>query len=108
MSSSAGVICRPSLIPGFALAGIASWPASTPEETEQALVAQRTRGNLGVILVEEALYDDLAAELRVRLERWIAPMVVPFPGPAWAEAGSAEARVVELLRRAIGYRVRLR
>ena len=108
MSSTAGVICRPALVPGFALAGITSWPAATPEDTERVLAEQRTRARIGVILVEEALYDELAAEVRSRLERWVAPMVVPFPGPAWVEARSAEARVVELLRRAIGYRVRLR
>jgi vacuolar-type H+-ATPase subunit F/Vma7 len=108
MSSTAGVICRPALVSGFALAGVASWPAATPAETEQLLATQRARGNIGLVLVEEALYDGLPSDLRARLERWIAPMVVPFPGPAWAGATSAEARVVELLRRAIGYRVRLR
>jgi hypothetical protein len=34
--------------------------------------------------------------------------VVPFPGPAWEKLAPAEERVIELLRRAIGYRVRLR
>ena len=108
MNSVATVICRPVLVPGFALAGIASWPATTSGETAEALSAQRTRDHVGVVLVEEVLYDELADDLRARLERWIRPVVVPFPGPALTEAISAETRVVELLRRAIGYRVRLR
>jgi hypothetical protein len=34
--------------------------------------------------------------------------VVPFPGPHWDERSSAEQYVVEILRRAIGYHVRMR
>jgi hypothetical protein len=36
-------------------------------------------------------------------------MIVPFPPPSWAAPEEeAEAYLVEILRRAIGYRVRLR
>jgi vacuolar-type H+-ATPase subunit F/Vma7 len=108
VSTVTSVICRPALAPGFALAGIVSWPATTAEETGQALAAQQSRANVGVVLVEEVLYDELAEDTRARLERWTRPVIVPFPGPSWTEIASAEARVVELLRRAIGYRVRLR
>ena len=63
----------------------------------------------GVLLVEERLHEALPVELRRRLARRPLPMVVPFPGPAWAERPEgAEAYVIELLRQVIGYRVRLR
>jgi hypothetical protein len=36
-------------------------------------------------------------------------MVVPFPAPTWTErAAGPEAYILEILRQAIGYRVRLR
>jgi hypothetical protein len=35
-------------------------------------------------------------------------MVVPFPGPTWVVRPPAEEYIVELLRQAIGYRVRIR
>lgn len=108
MTAFACVVCRPALVPGFALAGVAAWPAAAPDEAERAIAGLRARGNVGVALVEEAIYDALPDDVRSRLDRSAAPVVVPFPGPAWAEMASAEARVVELLRRAIGYRVRLR
>ena len=38
----------------------------------------------------------------------VMPVVVPFPGPDRSARPSAETDLVELLRRAIGYRVRLR
>ncbi|MGE3618587.1 MAG: hypothetical protein AB7L66_22140, partial [Gemmatimonadales bacterium] len=65
------------------------------------------RREVAVLLVEDSIYDALAAEQRTRLDRSAHPVVIPFPGPAPAAAPSAEARVVALLRRAIGYRVRL-
>jgi hypothetical protein len=35
-------------------------------------------------------------------------MVVPFPAPSWTERRDPDAYVLELLRQAIGYRVRLK
>jgi len=108
MTTVAHVVCRPVLVPGFALAGVTAHPAATRDDAESVIAALRERGNVGVVLLDEAIYDAMPDETRARLDRSAAPVVVPFPGPAWVEAVSAEARVVELLRRAIGYRVRLR
>jgi len=35
------------------------------------------------------------------------PLVIPVPGPDWTTESSAHEYIVEILRRAIGYRVRL-
>ncbi|MBL8988268.1 MAG: hypothetical protein JNJ80_18495 [Gemmatimonadetes bacterium] len=101
------VICRPSAAAGFALAGLVAEPVSEAADPSPPIAALLARGELGVLLIEESIYESLPAELRVRLDRSARPVVVPFPGPAWSGARSAEDRVVELLRRAIGYRVRL-
>jgi vacuolar-type H+-ATPase subunit F/Vma7 len=63
---------------------------------------------LAVILVEEAVYDAMPPESRLPFDRSTRPVVVPFPSPAWGPPRVAEERVIELLRRAIGYRVRLK
>jgi hypothetical protein len=43
------------------------------------------------------------------MDRSPLPMVIPFPAAAWAPGReAAEAYLVEILRQAIGYRVRLR
>ncbi|HXW96481.1 MAG TPA: V-type ATP synthase subunit F, partial [Gemmatimonadales bacterium] len=64
---------------------------------------------VGVILLEDTLYEHLPEELHRALGRRALPMVVPFPGPRWeARPESAEAYVIELLRQVVGYRVRLR
>lgn len=103
------VVCRPEVAAGFALAGLPTVEAGNPEEGAGRIMALSSQPEIGVILVEDAFYDALPDDLRKDLGRRVLPMVVPFPGPAWGEkAEGAEAHIVEILRQAIGYRVRLR
>ena len=108
MSSTLGVLCRPALAPGFALAGVAAEVLDPAEPFETAWARFRGRADVSVVLIEDAIYDALPDDWRARLDRSAHPVVVPFPGPTWQAMPSAEARVIELLRRAIGYRVKLR
>ena len=108
MTHGVRVLCRPATAAGFALAGIVPDAVDDEGTAEVALRALLARRELGVVLLEESLYAALAPDLRSQVDRVAQPVVVPFPGPAWRAAPSAEEQVVELLRRAIGYRVRLR
>jgi vacuolar-type H+-ATPase subunit F/Vma7 len=109
MNAQVAVVCRPEVAGGFALAGLAPAVAGDAAAGEAAVERLLGREDLGVLLVEEAIYDALPVELRRRLGRRPLPMVVPFPGPAWrARPEGPESYVVEILRQAIGYRVRLR
>lgn len=108
MTHGVRVLCHPATAAGFALAGLV---ADTAEEACVADTTLRTllqRPEVGMVLLEESLYEALAPDLRTVVDRIAKPIVVPFPGPAWRAGASAEEQVVELLRRAIGYRVRLR
>lgn len=102
------VLCTPEVAPGFALIGIAPAVASPGPEGAARLERLREDPAAGVVLVEETIHRALPEELREGLRRRPVPMVVPFPGPTWAVPPAPEAYIVELLRRAIGYRVRLR
>lgn len=109
MSYGVSVLCRPETAAGFGLAGL------RPQEfIDEADGVARLRTLLhdpaaGVVLVEERLYDALPDDLQGELSRRPLPMVVPFPGPQWAERReAAEAYIIELLRQVIGYRVRLK
>lgn len=109
MKTQVRVLCGPDVATGFGLAGIGAVPAATDAAAESALRDLMRDPDTGVLLVEERLHDVLPAELRRRLARRPLPMIVPFPGPAWAERPEGpEAYVIELLRQVIGYRVRLR
>jgi vacuolar-type H+-ATPase subunit F/Vma7 len=60
------------------------------------------------VLVEEALRRRLPDELVQRIDHQAAPLLVPFPSPAWEGRGLAEEYVLAILRQAVGYRVRPR
>lgn len=108
MTHGIRVLCRSATVPGFALAGVAAGSTDEPADVDAALQALLRRPEIGVVLLEDTLHQGLPPELRAQVDRIAQPVVVPFPGPAWRAAPSAEEQVVELLRRAIGYRVRLR
>lgn len=103
------VLCRPEIGAGFALAGLESVDAATAEQGQERLRALLAEPDVGVVLMEEGLYDALPDDMRRRLGRRPLPMVVPFPEPTWGErAETPEGYIVELLRQVIGYRVRLK
>jgi len=102
------VVCRPSTCQGFALAGVHGLAAA--DGTEAAAVLRELIGQPGpgVIFVEDALYHALPEALRDTLEHRAVPVVIPFPGPRSGAPPSIESELVEMLRQAIGHRVRLR
>jgi vacuolar-type H+-ATPase subunit F/Vma7 len=103
------VLARPEIAAGFALAGLRPVEAGSDADAGERLDELLVTPDVGVVLMEEGLYDGLAEDIRRRLGRRALPMVVPFPEPAWAERPQgAEAYIVELLRQVIGYRVRLK
>ena len=109
MSYGIRVLSQPMVAAGFGLAGTRVVEAGTAEEGVACLRDLLVQPEVGVVLVEEALHDRLPEDVRRRLGRNPLPMVVPFPGPAWEERPeAAESYIIELLRRVIGYRVRLR
>jgi vacuolar-type H+-ATPase subunit F/Vma7 len=109
MSQSVLAICRPEVAAGFGLAGLRTNEVANATEAGERLRDVRHRPEVGVILIEEALYNGLTEDLRREFGRRPLPMIVPFPGPFWEmRAEAAEAYIVELLRQVVGYRVRLK
>lgn len=102
------VLCRPAVAAGFRLASLRVHVAADAPAAAARLMALRRDPAVGLVLVEDALHAQLPPE-ESRASGMALPIVVPFPGPSWKAPGSAaEARILEILRRALGYRVRLR
>jgi len=102
------ILCRPAIAAGFRLAGFDPDEAQDAEEGARRLVALLEQPDAGVVLVQEDFYAALPDTERRGLARRALPLVVPFPAPSWAPvAERPEAFITELLRQAIGYRVRL-
>jgi V/A-type H+-transporting ATPase subunit F len=102
------VVCRAGVADGFELAGVRTLVASSGTEAAAWLARLREEAEVGVVFLEQELLAALPERARRDLERATLPIVVPFPSPRREEAPpSAEDRVLEILRRAVGYRVRL-
>lgn len=108
MTGDVVVLCRPDVADGFRLAGLEPVRARDAEEATDRLEELRSERDPGVLLVDAVLWDELPERIRAAVEAVPLPMVVPFPPPAWAERPAGEEYIVELLRRSIGYRVKLR
>ncbi|HEY5948559.1 MAG TPA: V-type ATP synthase subunit F [Kofleriaceae bacterium] len=109
MKAAVHVICSPDAAPGIALAGLEPLVADSGQAaavTLQTLAREPAKG--GIVLIEQALYDALPPGMRRQLRRDGTPIVMPFPSPGLPTGVPPEHELLEILRRAIGYRVRLR
>ncbi len=108
MALSVRVLCRPALAAGFELAGLQVARADDAAAAQEAVKRLAADPAVGMLLVDEGLYRALPRDLVLRLDRQALPVVAPFPAPSWDVKGEAEAYILEILRQAIGYRVRPR
>ena len=105
---SVRVVCRAEIAFGFELAGLAVDRAGDGAQAGVVLKRLGADGEIGVVLVEERLYRAVPTEVLQRINRQVLPIITPFPSPGWDAQGLAEEYVLEILRQAIGYRVRPR
>jgi vacuolar-type H+-ATPase subunit F/Vma7 len=92
---------------GLRIAGLAADDASSAEDASRRLAELAAAPDVGVILMDQALFDQIPDALRHQLARRALPIVVPIPRPMRVPGEGGEDYILELLRRAIGYRVRL-
>ncbi|MFI5310993.1 MAG: V-type ATP synthase subunit F [Gemmatimonadales bacterium] len=108
MSWRVRVLATPAIAAGFRLAGLTVDEVATSGEAGTKLVLAAAQPDVGILLVEQKLLDAMPEVTRREAERRALPILVPIPEPSWgAAAGDAESYILELLRRSIGYRVRL-
>ena len=102
------VLCGPAVAAGFRLAGLAPDEAADASQGAARLASLLDLPDAGVVLIQDDFYSALPESVRRTLARRSLPLIVPFPAPSWAPpAEGPEALIAELLRQAIGYRVRL-
>jgi len=101
------VITSPGLSAGFALAGVSVFEATDGQDAARQIDHCVDEVNAGVVIIDEPLYRDLPEEVLRNLRRSAIPVVCPVPGPDWTAESTAHEYIVEILRRAIGYRVKL-
>lgn len=102
------VVTRSSRAAGFELAGLAVEHANDGHAAANVVARWARDADAGVVLVDHELYTALPSDLLKRLDRQAVPVIASIPVPQWDERSDAEAYILEILRQAIGYRVRPR
>ena len=102
------VVSRPALAAGLELAGLAVTRVADDVQAATAVRQFAADVEVGIVLVDADLYRALPRDLLMRLDRQPLPVIIPVPPPRWDERSGAEAYILEILRQAIGYRVRVR
>lgn len=101
------IVTRPGAGLGFRLAGV------RVEEVAEAHAAERVAALLkepdqGILAVEDDLLRHVAAALLERAAQDGVPVVLSFTlSRRWEEGGGGEAYVAALIRRAIGYHIKI-
>ena len=100
------VICPRRNETGYALAGVETSGYPTLAEGEKLISSALEEPDLGVLLIDEAALSSLDQRLTKRLEDSEMPLVLSLPMEIAAEAG--KEYLERVIRRVIGYQVRLR
>jgi vacuolar-type H+-ATPase subunit F/Vma7 len=109
MSYRVRTVATPALAAGLRLAGLPADDVADASAAAERVAALVQKPDLGILLVEQPLYDAFPPAARRELENRALPIVVPVPAATWEAPGDrAESYILELLRRAIGYRVKLK
>ena len=101
------VVTRPGDGLGFRLAGVQVEEVA-PGEEEATLRALRRRHRVGVLAVEETVLRAAEPKTARRRRNGSLPVVLAFALPRrWAEPGHGRDLVAAIVRRAVGYHVKL-
>lgn len=103
------VITGPGAALGFRCAGISSREIDEKEDIGSLLSSLQIEGKYGLIAVEESILNKVPDSLMRRMSRKGLPIIVPITIPRrWEEGGVSESPVVKLIRKAIGYQIKLK
>jgi V/A-type H+-transporting ATPase subunit F len=101
------VVTRPGAGLGFRLAGVPVEEVADAGASDR-LAALIEEPGLGLLAIDDVFVDRVPQVVLERVGRQGVPMVLPFTLPArWEDGMAGEAYVAALIRRAIGYHIKL-
>jgi vacuolar-type H+-ATPase subunit F/Vma7 len=102
------VIADADAVVGFRLAGVEAVAASGPAEAERVLRARIAGGDAAIVLVSQDFLDGFSESMRRLLERLGLPLVIPVPvSPGWWREERGEDYILGIIRRAIGFQMKI-
>ncbi len=103
------IVARPSLAPGFQLAGVEAFAANDAEAAQRLVSSWLEAGETGLLALDDGLLADFDPAMRRRLEAadQLPHIAIPGGGPL-EPATSRQRRLTEMIRRAIGFQITFR
>ena len=102
------VLTTPDNETGFRLAGFSTMTISV-EQATTALDNLSKEGKYGLVCIEELLYVNVKKEIVDRIRKKGLPVIMPLHIPnTFNESGTREGHIARLIRRTIGYQVKLK
>lgn len=94
---------------GFKCAGLDCREVREGEDVSGLLVSLQNEGRYGLVAIEEGLLGKVPENVMRRIKRKGLPLIVPINIPArWEEVEFGESPAVRLIRKAIGYQIKIR
>ncbi len=100
------VVTRPSLLPGFHLAGVEAFAAEDAVEAQSIIAKWLEPGETGLIAIDDGLLAGFDPAFRRKLEGadHLPHLAIPGGGPLEI-ALSGRRRIAEIIRKAIGFHI---
>jgi vacuolar-type H+-ATPase subunit F/Vma7 len=100
------VVTRPSLVPGFQLAGVDAYGAEDVEAAQELIAGWMEAGEAGLVAIDDGLLAQMDTTFVHRLEssEHLPFLAIPGGGPLGPEA-FRRYRIAEMIRRAIGVHI---
>jgi vacuolar-type H+-ATPase subunit F/Vma7 len=107
--SSLKVLVHAGLAPGFALAGVETFPVEQAAQAENLLSYWLESGEAGLIALDDSLMMEMQPAVLARLEASEKLFHVAIPaGKVEDSAGARQERIAALIRQAIGFHITFR
>jgi V/A-type H+-transporting ATPase subunit F len=101
-------VTDPETAMGFRLAGIETLLVQQAEEAPRLLSELVDKKESGVVIFNEDYLKAIPEKLQKRMEDSLKPIFVPIPHiQSWREGEKKEEYLARLLRRVIGYQVKI-
>ena len=103
------ILTRPSLVPGFRLAGVETFGVEDVETAQELIEGWLEAGEVGLLAIDDGLLARMDPALIKRLEAAEGLPYLAIPGgQPLGPLASRRYRIAEMIRRAIGFQITFR